>query len=419
MTDLRERLRRLAGSRYGPMTVARVLDQAAMGVITLVLAARLEVSVFGAASVLLIVASLAGSIADGGRSLAIIRLADDTRIGADSLRAMRLLNLAAAIVAAAIGLLVLDGTWQVVVGTAGIVWGLTAEQTIGRAAMIATRQERRCARVEITAAISAVFVLVFVGFDHPVGALPASLCARSIVVAVGARRALAEKREASGGESVGSALVLSQALGYAIANVDYVIALVMLGPGPLGLYLLGFRVANLAPAQLSSALWPVALNELAGDVDAGAVYRRLLRSALWIGVLGALATIALSPLLPVVLGERWGDVVPVVILLAPAIPFRLTFGLAGSVFVARGQERALVRYEVIRLLTTASALAVGAIYGLGQFAAAATGMTIIAHGVLHHMARRLLSIRGTPWRLAAALVSCEIVLVLALAEHIE
>lgn len=402
------KLRTLRRTRYGPVTAGRIVDQGAMGFATLILAARLSVRDFGTVATLFVVASLAGSVADWGRSLAIVRLHGRARLDPGFIRVARARNSLIAVVCLALGLVAARGTWQTVIISAGFVWALTAEQMMSRAALISASRESSLFRLEATSAAAALIVLIGLSLWHPRSALPAALIVRSLVVVAGG---LASLRLRLGGVDrplTSGPLVLSQGLGYAIANVDYIIALSVLGPSVLGVYVLGFRAANLAPAQISSAVWPVALNELSGDGGYSDRYRRLLRSVLALGFGAAVCTSLAAPILPLVLGGRWADVVPVILLLVPAIPFRLTLGLAGSLLIARGLEARLVTYETWRLGGTVTVLVAASLLGAGAFVCAVSLATIVSHGLLHAAAARATEMAPYNWWPNLLVVSCQL-----------
>jgi len=286
-------------------------------------------------------------------------------------------------------LLTLSNDWRWVVGASGFLWLATAEGTIARSALIARMRLRRLVVAEVGGAVAAVGIVVVWGHGGTVAAaLVAALAIRHLAMHLLGRASLrACLDRTSVGDAVGYVLA-AQVLAYVIANVDYVVAASFIGPSGLGIYVLGFRAANVLPAQLASGLSPVMLTELAAATDPTDRYHWLLRRLMGIGLLAAIATAAAAPALPKLLGERWTTSSWVVLALATAVPFRMSLGLAGSLALARRLETRLLRWELWRLGITTFVLGCAAQFGLRPFVLAVSVLTIGSHVGLHRAACR-------------------------------
>jgi PST family polysaccharide transporter len=398
--------------RYGPVAIGRVVDQTALAVITLLLAARLEVSRFGVLSVLLLVGSLAATAADQGRALAILRLPAGGGLARHSVLAVRRWNALVVVAGGALALVVRNGDWRWVVAGAGLLWFAAAEASIGRSALIMRRQMRRLVLAEVGGAVIAVALFGLFGRSGAAAAmLLSALLVRQAALYVAARPLLHEVLDRTSAADAVAQLLGTQVLAYVIANIDYVLAGPILGTTAFGRYVLGYRAANVVPAQLSSAITPVALTELVDRSSAPERYQRLYRLIMLLGFAGSLLTVAVSPVLPVVIGERWTYSAWIVAALAFAVPFRLSLGLAGSMALSQGLEARLIRWELIRLVATATALGGAAMIGLRAFVAAVALVAIASHAGLHRAVCTRLGLAPPPVLVHLAAAACSVAVV--------
>src|SRR5690606_20429124 len=115
------------------------------------------------------------------------------------------------------------------------------------------------ARAEVLGAVGLLAVLLAQPIDSLVLGLGLALIAQhAIQVSLlrGATNALTSAAPANGWPVH---ILVSQVLAFVAANVDYVVAWLILGSGPLGLYSLAFRVGNLPQAQVSNVAGRLAL----------------------------------------------------------------------------------------------------------------------------------------------------------------
>lgn len=168
-----------------------------------------------------------------------------------------------------------------------------------------------------------------------------------------------------GGRSVllgyGARHTLISLLEFLAANLDAALIGRLLGESALGLYNRSMMLANQpvdrAASVLSRVLFPL-LAAIQGDRrKVGSVF--LLGLGL-IGVLGGVFSLSLcaaaSPVVALLLGPRWGAAVPIVQLLALAIPVMFMSNLAGVLCDALALLRFKLRVQLFGLVAVASAM---------------------------------------------------------------
>lgn len=386
--------------RLGKVAVfaGRAVEQVVIVAVSLLLAARLGPASFAPVGVLLVVSTMAVTLADQGLALRALRMEPAQRIELSHLRRVRSANSAILVGLVAIAATV-QGDLRLVVGGAGLVWLTGAEATIRKAAALRAGAARRTAWAEVMGA-AALATCCGLGWLDPPNALAwvvVGLTAKHLVEAAVAgpwRWAFGS----GGPEADRVGVWLSQVLAYGIANVDYLIVGLVLGEEAIAVYLLAFRLANAVPSQVSFAVARIATVDLASG-ERSLLQRRYERytSALFIaGLVGASVTVLLSPLAEVLLGDEWAGSSWALAVLVLAAPWRTVLGTAGTLSIVSGAADRLVRWEVVRLIVTAVALCGAALLGFGWLVATVTLLAIGTTVIYHHLASSVAKI--TPWR---------------------
>lgn len=126
-------------------------------------------------------------------------------------------------------------------------------------------------------------------------------------------------------------------------NIDYILVGRVLGAEALGIYALAFELVS-TPARLNGVLMRVAFPMLAKKQDDADGFRRgvldLVRliALVQLPVLAAIALLA-PFLVPVFLGPKWGDVVPLVQILSVFGAIRVLGNPSGPAFLAKGHPQ--------------------------------------------------------------------------------
>lgn len=200
-------------------------------------------------------------------------------------------------------------------------------------------------------------------------------------------------------------------LAYASNNWDRLIYARFFGPGLMGLYQYGYRLAEIPAAQLGEQISDVLLPSMS-KLDAAAGNRALVRSTSLLSLvifplcLG-LATVA-QPLVNVILDEQWHGVGPFVTLLSAVSLFQPLGSTLGAYLIARSRTFLLLMMEVLRLVTL----------GLGMALFAQLGPLWICAGVgtafaLHTLVTATICVRvfgvsgtGLFWAFTRPLLAC-------------
>jgi O-antigen/teichoic acid export membrane protein len=124
---------------------------------------------------------------------------------------------------------------------------------------------------------------------------------------------------------------------------------------------------------------------------------RLATTGVGVAILGAIA----APVVPALLGTRWEDTVPVLVVLFLSVPWRLLLTLIGVLALVHGHARELCRFELGRLVLLACAITVGAVGGVVWAAAGAT-LALVAAAASGYLISRLRPVEP-PWRPVIAL----------------
>lgn len=167
----------------------------------------------------------------------------------------------------------------------------------------------------------------------------------------------------------GGGLTGTQIVYYVGNNVDTMVLGLWAGPTALGVYSRGFQLLMTPLNQLRTPATTVAvpvLSRLQSDPDRFGEYLRRAQLTLGIPIVMAMALIAgaAGPIVDIVLGERWGDVAPVLALLAVAGGAQTLSFVGFWVYLSRGLSSALLRYTLVTLGLKAVCIAVGARFGV-------------------------------------------------------
>lgn len=389
-----------AGRRLPVLLASRVAEQAVLGGAAILLAARLGTEGFAPVAIVLVVASAAVALADYGVGLAVLRRAPGERIALGARRWMRILN-ALVLGAALVAGIAVGGTTGVVLVAGGAVWATTAEAFVAKAAVINAGDGHRAALAESVAV--AVFAVVVVGFAHgavAVAVVGGALVAKQLLEVVIARPADVFAVDGSHPE-LGS-LWGTQASAFAVANVDYLLVGVMLGPVAFSIYTIGYRVAVALPSVLAYVATRTAIADLGAastTAEREARLTRYVRPLFGLGVVGAFMAAVAALVLPLLLGSEWADVRPTVIVLAIAVPWRMIFGQAGALALVARRARALVGWQLAQLAMFTIVLGAAASIGYGVFVGAVAGAWIITVFFVERAATRAAGVMG--WRALA------------------
>jgi O-antigen/teichoic acid export membrane protein len=322
-------------------------------------------------------------------------------LGVRSIWIVRSLGAGIAIVGVVTGGIV-GGTVGVVIAACGVIWAVSAEAYVRKAALIRLQRTSWVAGVEVAGTV--VFgVAAAAGVAWPADAVAwvgAAFVAKHVLEAVACRgwhSAFAEH-----GEGLEHALHvwLTQVLAYGCANVDFVVVGVMLSSAAFSVYSLAFRIAAVITSQVSYAAQRVMLvefGEAADEHERQAVYESRLRGLFTTGLLAMSGTMLLAPLFPWVLGSDWDAIVGCTVVLAIGIPWRMTLGITGTMTLGAGMARRLTGWEVIRLVLTVIGLVIGASFGFRSFVVAATVVAVATAYLLHVFATTATSTRVPKW----------------------
>jgi O-antigen/teichoic acid export membrane protein len=209
---------------------------------------------------------------------------------------------------------------------------------------------------------------------------------------------------------------VGQIMTYLVANTDYLVIAVLLGPVDLSLYVIAYRVAAAVPALTATAFTQVTFLDSSAAVTPEArqrAYEAHVRRAGLLGAVGGIGVAAVAPVMPLVLGADWDPVVPLMVVLAVAVPWRMVLGITVAQAITAGHARGVVRWETGRLVAMAAAVA-GAALASGLLAAtvAVSAVSIASITVEHVLSCRVAAVRRD--RLVVPAAGVGIVVALAL-----
>lgn len=389
-------VRRTTGGRAGPLVGARAVEQGTLGLATVLVARWMGVEAFAPVAALVVFNSLAIVASSLGVGHAILAgpLHSVARSQVVGVRAVGLILGGAAVAAGAIA----GGTWWFAGILAAAIWVLSAEAFVRKASLLRSGGARRVAAIETVSSV--VFFAVTLGVaarpDDGFAIVGLALVAKhavEVVASTGWHEALGTTRSAEAGS-----IWRTQVLAYAIANVDFVIVAVVLSDAALSIYSVAFRVASAITSQLAYALNRLVVVDLAAAADTDArqrVHDRQVRALFGGGLVGVVVIVVAAPVLPVVLGDGWTGTAGLAIVLALAVPWRMTLGVSGSLMLSIGQAGQLVRWEAARLIATTAVLAAAAPAGLWTFSVVVTAVAVVSTVLLARASTHVAGLR--PW----------------------
>jgi PST family polysaccharide transporter len=163
-------------------------------------------------------------------------------------------------------------------------------------------------------------------------------------------------------------------LSYANINADNLLIGRSLGAAALGTYAIAYNVMFAPLARLTSPIQAVmipAFARLQDDVPRlGHAWLRGARLTAFVSIPAFLGMAAVAPdFVPVVLGTRWTEAVPVLQLLCIAGIFQSVEALQWSVLQSCGRAGTLLRYTAVSTFVNVSAFVVGLHWGITGVAA--------------------------------------------------
>lgn len=176
----------------------------------------------------------------------------------------------------------------------------------------------------------------------------------------------------------GAGLTFYQVVNYLTRKSDDLVIGLVLGPGPLGIYKLGYRVL-LAPLiavseVLNRVLFPVLSRAQEDDERVRQLYLRTCAAialATFPMMAGLLAVT--EPLVHVLFGPKWLAVIPVLKIFAPVSMFQAIATTTGHLYITRGRTDLLWRFGVGSGLLLLLSFVVGVQWGI---LGVATGLAV-------------------------------------------
>lgn len=151
-------------------------------------------------------------------------------------------------------------------------------------------------------------------------------------------------------------------------NLDNILIGKFSGSGELGLYQKAYTLLMLPISQINTPITAVAIPALSRLQNDPQAYRRYYQRAVGLLVIVgmpviAFAAAAATPIILILLGEKWIDAVAIFIALSPAA-FIGTFNVAtGWVYMSMGTTDRQFRYGLIASLLTCIGFAIGSMWG--------------------------------------------------------
>jgi O-antigen/teichoic acid export membrane protein len=166
----------------------------------------------------------------------------------------------------------------------------------------------------------------------------------------------------------GSQVTGFQFINFFARNADNIMLGYMWGKIPLGIYTRAYSMMMLPASKLTSPLDQVLVPALSRLVDNPEKYRRFYRSALALVAtactFSTVALVLLSPeVIPLVLGEKWKEIVPLFIALSPAVIVTCTNSASSWLYLSFGHVHHQTLAATINTIYLVSAMAIGLPYG--------------------------------------------------------
>ncbi len=392
------RVTRLLGARVGVLLVARFVEQACLGLASLVLARVVGVHGYAPLMAIFVVNSFAVTLSDFGLGTAIMG-APVGAGGTQSLWRMRAGN-AAVLACTLVGAACTSGDLRALLAGGGAIWLLSAEAFVRKSALVRLGEVRRVARAEILGSL--LFLAgtggAVVDERHAllwlIGALLTKHTLESLL-AFGWRDAFGT----SPGDAPVGAVWVAQVLNFLCANVDYVVVGVLISSAAFSVYSLGFRVASLVASQVAFAAVRVMLGDFADAATTEArqrVVHARTRQMFQAGAPAAVVLLLAAPLAPVLLGDSWRSLSGVVVVLALAVPWRMALSVTLSMAMGSGLTRRLVTWECMRFACIVVVLCCTAAVSFPVFVVAVSVTMVATSWAEHHVVTRALGVRAWP-----------------------
>lgn len=185
---------------------------------------------------------------------------------------------------------------------------------------------------------------------------------------------------------------------FVLREADKVLVGRVLGAAALGVYSLGQRTIRYPVESISHVLMSVLFPAFARVQDDDATLRRgysRATGAIAFVVLPVMVGVAVCavPIVEVVLGEKWRDLVPLLQYMAPAGALAALASAVNTIFSAKGRADALFRVGLVRAGLTLTGVAVGLQWGLTGVAVGYLVSMVIQAPVGMHLALRLIRMR--------------------------
>jgi O-antigen/teichoic acid export membrane protein len=169
--------------------------------------------------------------------------------------------------------------------------------------------------------------------------------------------------------SFGISLFFSRILAYLNGNADNLLVGRYLGTTSLGVYSVAYNVMFAPIARISQPIGQVmfaALSRVQDDSKRlGNAWLKSIRLSSTVAVPAFVGMLVVAPdFVPVVLGDRWHDAVPVLQLLCVAGIAESVAAMNPSLLVAKGRGATLLRFMIFSTILTVGGFGVGLIWGL-------------------------------------------------------
>ena len=288
---------------------AAVAEQCALGGVSLLLAARLGTVAFAPIGVLFVVNSAAVTLSDFGVGIAALRCPAHQHIASSARRRMRLLN-ATVLVAGALAGMAVVGDTGVLIAASAAIWWSSSEAFVEKASAINRGRGTRAATAEVIGSVCfAGLAVVFADGTVALAVIGAGLVTKHVLEALIARSHEDVFAREGVTDEIG-ALWVTQALAFAIANVDYLLVGITLGPSVFSVYSIAFRLAVGVPATVAYVASRTAVAEMAsvdGRLAREQQYGRYVKPLFVLGAAAGLAVAVSAPVLASLLGQAMGS----------------------------------------------------------------------------------------------------------------
>jgi O-antigen/teichoic acid export membrane protein len=171
---------------------------------------------------------------------------------------------------------------------------------------------------------------------------------------------------------------------YIALQADNIVAGKWLGAGALGVYQMAYMIANLPTQEFAKQIGKVVQSgyaEVQQDASRLArAYRKTFQAVVTLVLPSVAGLVILADIaIPVVLGEKWTGVVPILPILALGAFFRAAGVVGGSLFKATGNTSFVFRVEALRALALLGGLSLCVVLdgGLSSIAWAFVGSTLV------------------------------------------